>query len=394
MRDFRLLGWLRWRQWRSSALYWLRTLGYDPGRQNFIDRLYALYLIVFGLVWVSLVGIAAVAQAARVGRSLPSQATDFLLSLMPWLVVAGAIFFFVRALRSSPVLLSFPDIAYVAASPVSRAAFVLVNFFQTCAQYLIVALPLLALIVVVLAQPLGEAVGRMAALRAAAVVAPLIPLLLALAWVAGLARLERRERRGSGLWWLAALLLAPLAWLLAPLRWPGEMIAASIRTGAAPAAAVVLLAALAALATVALARVGSRVNLIAAAEESRTYARLNALGIMAFLAPDVSMRIRRQEALAKRQAAYRLPQAAGVGTLVARSLLLSLRRPMALLQLALWGTGTAFTAAWLAFGQPPLVLWFFWVTFLALAPPKMLVESFEADMADPYLRQLLRGSDW
>jgi hypothetical protein len=189
------------------------------------------------------------------------------------------------------------------------------------------------------------------------------------------------------------LLLAPLAWLLPPLRWPGEMIAASIRTGAIPAPAVALLSALALLATVALARIASRVNLIAAAEESRTYARLNALGIMAFLAPDVSMRIRRQEALAKRQAAYRLPNAAGAGTLVARSLLLSLRRPMALLQLALWGAGTAFTAAWLAFGEPPLVLWFFWVTFLALAPPKMLVESFEADVADPFLRQLLPMSN-
>jgi hypothetical protein len=62
---------------------------------------------------------------------------------------------------------------------------------------------------------------------------------------------------------------------------------------------------------------------------------------------------------------------------------------MAMLQLLLWGAGTAFTAAWLALGRPPLVLWFFWVTFLCLAPPKTLVESFEADMADPYLRQLL-----
>jgi hypothetical protein len=291
------------------------------------------------------------------------------------------------------VLLSFPDIAFVAASPVSRAAFVLVNFIQSCAQHLIVALPLFALIVVVLAQPLGEAVARTAALRAAVVAAPLIVLLLALAWLAGLARLERRERRGSSVWWVVALLLAPLAWLLAPLQWPGDVITASITTGEVPAPAVVILAALAALATFVLARAGSRVNLIAAAEESRTYARLNALGIMAFLAPDVSMRIRRQEALAKRQAAYRLPNASGARTLVARSLLLSLRRPMALLRLALWGVGTAFAAAWLAFGQPPLALWFFWVTFLALAPPKMLVESFEADMADPYLRQFLPMSN-
>jgi hypothetical protein len=392
MRDFSLLAWLRWRQWRSSALYWLRTLGYDPQRQNFIDRLYALYLILFGIVWIIVVGIAAVSQAAGLGRSVPPEVAAALVAAMPWLVIAATIWFLLRALRSSPVLLSFPDIAYVAASPVSRAAFVLVNFFQACLQHLVIALPLFALIVVVLAQPFGEAVAHTAALRALVVVAPLVPLLLALAWMAGLARLERREARASGFWWLAGFLLAPLAWLLPPLRWPGELIAVSIQ-GAVPYFAVALLFAFAALAVLMLARVASRVNLIAAAEESRTYARLNALGLMAFLAPDVALRIRRQEALAKRRASFRLPNAAGVGSLAARSLLLSLRRPMALLRLLLWGAGTAFTAAWLALGHPPLVLWFFWVTFLSLAPPKMLVESFEADMADPYLRQLLPMSN-
>ena len=164
MHDFRLLAWLRWRQWRSSALYWLRTLGYDPQRQGFIDRLYALYLIVFGLVWVTVVGIAAVSQAAGIGRHLPAGLTGAFLSLMPWFVVAAAIYFIVRALRASPVLLSFPDIAYVAASPVSRVAFVLVNFIQSCLQHLIVVLPVFALIVVVVAEPLGQPLARFAAL--------------------------------------------------------------------------------------------------------------------------------------------------------------------------------------------------------------------------------------
>jgi hypothetical protein len=246
--------------------------------------------------------------------------------------------------------------------------------------------------VVVLAQSLGEVVARTAALRAVAVVAPLIPLLLALAWVAGLVRLEHRERSGSSLWWLTAFLLPPLAWLLAPLRWPGELISRGIRD-AVPGLALVILALLVALSVAALARLAARANLIAAAEESRTYARLNALGLMAFLAPDVALRIRRQESLARRRAYFKLPDSGGLGTLAARSLLLSLRRPTALLQLLLWGAGTAFTSAWLVLGRPPLALWFFWVTFLALAPPKMLVESFEADMGDPALRQMLPMSN-
>ncbi|MGE5603991.1 MAG: hypothetical protein ACM30E_13150, partial [Nitrososphaerales archaeon] len=144
MRDFRLLAWLRWRQWRSSALYWLRTLGYDPQRQGWIDRMYALYLILLGTAWVIGVGAAAVYQAAEIGRGLPPSLTQTIMSALPWLVIAGAVYLLIRALRASPVLLSFPDMAYVAASPLSRAAVVLVNFVQSCIQHWIVVLPLLA----------------------------------------------------------------------------------------------------------------------------------------------------------------------------------------------------------------------------------------------------------
>lgn len=388
MRDFRLLSWLRWRQWRSSALYWLRTLGYDPQRQGWIDRLYALYLILFGAAWVIGIGAAAVYQAAVIGRSLPLELTQAFLSALSWLVIAGAIYLLIRALRSSPVLLSFPDMAYVAASPLSRAAVVLVNFIQSCIQHWIVLLPLLALFTVVAAQPLGQPLARTASLRAAAVAAPLVPLLLALAWTLGLVRLRERERPGSGAWWLASFLLAPLALLLPPLRWPGVAIGAAV-AGDPLLWPIIVLSALALLSATVLVKVAANTNLIAAAEESRTYARLNALGLMAFLAPDVAIRIRRQEALARRQARYHLLNGSGGGALVARSLLFSLRRPSALLRLFLWGAGAAVSTAWLLFSHPPLTLWFFWVSFLVLTPPKLLVETYEADVTDAYLRQLL-----
>lgn len=385
---FRLLAWLRWRQWRASALYWLRLVGYDPQHQGFIDRLYALYLIVFGLAWVTAMGLAAVTQAAEIGRRLPLAATQAFLGALPWLFIAAAMALMVRSLRASPVLLSFPDMAYVAASPLDRAAVVLVNFLQSCIQHWIVVLPVLALVTVVVAQPLGQELARTAALRAAAVAAPSVPLLLALTWTLGLVRLNRREHRGSGAWWLAAFLLAPLAWLIPALRWPGTAAGRAIGGGPVLLPAM-LLSALALLAAIVLARVAASTNLIAAAEESRTYARLNALGLMAFLAPDVSLRIRRQEALSRRRAKFRLVNGHGTTVLDARSVLFSLRHPSGLAQAFLWGMGSAFSAAWLVLGAAPLVLWFFWVSFLVLAPPKLLVESFQSDMESPYLRQLL-----
>jgi hypothetical protein len=269
---------------------------------------------------------------------------------------------------------------------------VLVNFIQSCLLHWIVVLPLLALLAVVISQPLGQPVARTAALRAIVVAAPLVPLLLALAWTSGLQRLERRERWGSSAWWLAAFLVAPLAWLIPLVRLPGAAVSAAI-TGAPVLLPTVALSLLALIAVIGLMRAAGRTNLIAAAEESRTYARINALGLMAILAPDVTMRIRRQEALARRNARFRLPNGRGAGALAARSVLLSMRRPGALLGLFLWGVAAATGAGWLVLSRPPLVLWFFWVTFLAIAPPKMLVESFEADAADPYLRQLLPMSN-
>lgn len=392
MRDFRLLAWLRWRQWRSSALYWLRTLGYDPQRQNFIDRLYALYLILFGAAWVSVIALAAVAHAAELGRGLSPAATQRILDALPWLFIVVAVYLIARNLRKSPLLLSFPDVAYVAASPVSRVAIILVNFIQSCLQYAVVVLPILALVTVVIAQPLGQPLAQTASLRAAAVAAPLIPLLLAVSWIVGLARLGRRESRWSRYWWLAALLLAPLAWLFPPLRWPGAAVSLAVAAPLAP----LRLASLwmvALVATVLLAVSARRVNITDAIEESRTYASLNALGFMTVLAPDLTARIKRRDTLTNRKPKFRLAPGRGASALVARSALLTLRHPTMLLQVLFWGFGAAASGAWLIFSKPPLDLWFFWVSFLAVAPPRPLVETFEGDVNEPYLRQLLPVSN-
>ena len=282
--------------------------------------------------------------------------------------------------------------AFVAASPLSRAAVVLVNFIEACIQHWVIVLPLFALVTVVIAQPLGQPLARTAALRAAAVAAPLVPLLLALVWALGLLRLRERERWGSGAWWMAGFLLVPLALLVPLLRWPGAAVSTAM-AGGPLLPPVVLLSALALFAIAGMVWIAKSTNLIAAAEESRTYARLNALGLMTILTPDVAARIRRQEALARRRARFRLPSSSGLQALAARSALLSLRRAFALLRVFLWGVAAASSAGWLVLSHPPLILWFFWVTFLALAPPRMLVEAFESDVANPYLRQLLPMSN-
>ena len=166
------------------------------------------------------------------------------------------------------------------------------------------------------------------------------------------------------------------------------MLAAAV-PGPIPAAAVIALAALAALAIAGLARIAVRTNMVDAADESAVFARINALGLMAWLAPDVAQRIRRQAALARRKPFLRLPSLPGTTALVARSALIYLRRPLSLLGLVTWGFAAAFGGADLISRGGSILLWLFALTVLLLIPPPGLVDAFRSDLHEPFLRQFL-----
>ena len=81
---------------------------------------------------------------------------------LPWLVLAIQVAMAVGSLRSSPFKLTFPDAAYVAGSPVSRAAPVFVGWLQALAKSQLVAPFAAALVAVGLTQ--GQAGVDQAAL--------------------------------------------------------------------------------------------------------------------------------------------------------------------------------------------------------------------------------------
>jgi hypothetical protein len=394
MNDWRLLAWLRWRQWRGSALYWLRSVGYDPNQQSLIDRMYALYLLALGVIWVLMMAAWAFYQAASIGAHLTASLVDTALARgVPWLVLGLAVVVMVLNARSTPLKLSFADMAYVAGSPVSRRSAVLVNYVQEVIQALVLLVPMLALAVAALAQALGQETARWAAVRAAVVVLPQVALALAAAWCLGLLYLAAPRLKRFPLSWLLPVLLLAGGYLLPGVfLWPGRTLAAAI-PGPVPVASVIALAVLAALAVAGLARIGLRTNMVDVADESAVFARINALGLMAWLAPDVAQRIRRQAALARRKPFLRLPSLPGPAGLVARSALTYLRRPLSLLGLVAWGFATALAGSALVFRGAGILLWLFGLTVLLLIPPPGLVDAFRSDLREPFLRQFLPANN-
>src|SRR5664279_2439662 len=130
MHDVQSLFWLRWRQFKDTAVYWLRVLGYRPQDASLSQNLYVLYLILIGFFWVYTVGAFVFETAANIGKLIaPSTAAELLVGFV-WLTLIVQIYVMINALQSTPLKLSFADMAYVAGAPMRRIAPVIVGFIR------------------------------------------------------------------------------------------------------------------------------------------------------------------------------------------------------------------------------------------------------------------------
>lgn len=124
MCDVRLLLWLRVRhaRWTVNRALHLVGAGIDDG--GWSERAYQLYAVGIMLVWFVLM-VAALVDAvqgvfAGAGIALCALAVQAAL-IMPAIVLAAS---GIAGVRTSPLKLSHPDIAYLAASAVSARALV------------------------------------------------------------------------------------------------------------------------------------------------------------------------------------------------------------------------------------------------------------------------------
>ncbi|MCS7072067.1 MAG: hypothetical protein NZM00_11215 [Anaerolinea sp.] len=388
-RDLRTVGWLRWRQFRDDAVYWLRVLGYQPHEKAFSQQLYVLYLALFGLIWVVAM-FGYLAESARlIARQIGPEGAAGAVEILSWLILGGLIYVLAAALQSTPLKLTFPDMAYLAASPVNRAAPTLFNFLRLVSVRVIVLIVPALLGGIFISEGQGRSFTLTDGLRVTLALILFVLITWGAAWTFGLIRLiVPGARRIRFLWLLPWALILPAYLLPEVSRLPGWMFT-QVVVDQLPAPGYVLLAAAAAAFLALVIRLGRSVSLILAADESLLYARLQALGTLVWTQPRLQARIRLQTGSAGRRALLKLPEAEGVRMLLARAAISYIRHPTALIGVAVWGLALTAAAIFVIERALPVQAWVGWMLFAGLVVPRGMLRVFEDDVQEPFLRQFL-----
>ncbi|MBE2267823.1 MAG: hypothetical protein IAE80_06295 [Anaerolinea sp.] len=389
MLDTRALIWLRWRQFKDTAIYWLRVLGYQANERSLSQNLYVLYLLAIGAFWLYTVGGFALTSAVNIGKAMSGETVGTILFAVSWGIFLGQIWVLLNALRSTPLKLSFSDMAWVAASPIRRSAPVIVGFTrQVLIRIFVLGIATALLSALVSHALVGDNYGLVVA-RALTVLIPLVFLLWGVGWLVGMLRLIDPRIGRIRFLWILPVLLIPLAYIFPdPFLWIGRMAVLYV-VGASEWWTVPLLVVLAVIASAIVVLLGDRINMIHAADESTLYARIQALGLMAWRNPDLQRRIMNQMRQAGRKPLLRLPRAEGVPTFIARAGLSYLRHPDMLLTTFGWGFIITSFALDTVIGNRPLQIWLLWIVIVALVPPTGLLHVFQSDRSEKFLRQFL-----
>ncbi|MHB1417091.1 MAG: hypothetical protein ACYC1C_17735 [Chloroflexota bacterium] len=384
----RLLLWVRWRQMRGTVYYWLRVLGFDPQAESRTERLYLLYLLAIALGWLVLMWSYAAFQADTIGGMLGPAVASTVADAMSWLVLLLAAVLMIIYLRSTPFKIRLNDMTYIGSSPMSRRTPIALAYGGALAKAALIATPVAMLV----ALAVGRAVGadlRAAALQAALAGLLLSVLVMAVAWIVGLFRVSAYAPGRAYLLWLAPVLLVAFA-LVAPgvALWPAAVLGSSLQAAASEAQ----FAGLGALAVVALGGlylVGGRVDMVAVAEESAFFGWGRTYG---WSWPFGGRRVGRKLKGGRLAAVPPFPPLGpgrGLAAPLARSALSYARQPMGTLQMALKVASLSYFGAWIMIDQAPLPVWSLWLILALAVPPQGLVGAFQADLEEPFLRQLL-----
>ncbi|MCL6522505.1 MAG: hypothetical protein K6U79_09085 [Firmicutes bacterium] len=385
----RLLLGLRGRQARAELRYWGRVLGL-LGQEGDLARgfagVYRLYVLLLLAAWLVLAWEALLSAAAEAHATLPPLLRSVLADLVPGLVFLGQLALLGMALVRSPIPMRAADLALLATSPVSRRAWLAVDFARTLLQRGALAAPAGAALAVLLT-------GDYAAAWAGTAGALLLLLFAeALAWAAGLARLATARRAvHAGLWLVPA---AALASAFAPgpgVRWPGLLflraVGAAHGTAAAGGGALAILALLDLAGVALLLAAAGAMDIRLAAEAAAVDLEAGDMRALRWLDPAVAQRWRRRLALRSARPRGRLPAARGWWALPARVGIGWLRQPGRLLGLLAAG-GWLLGATGLVMRPEARGAWLAWLLLWLVRPPRAVVDGLE-EAQEPFLRGLV-----
>ena len=390
MHDVRTIVWLRWKLFRDDLVYGLRLLGYESG-----ERIYALYLAALLVFWAFAIGSYLLDQAINVGRLISFSTVATGLEIIPIIVLAGQVWVWVNSLRSTPLKLSFSDMAYVATSPVNPMAIALPDFLRQTFFRALLLLPFALIFMAVLG---AKAIGSnnpiveiiFFSLRSLITGLIIVVLTGAVGWLLGMQRvIYPAVRRVPGLW-LMPIVLIPLA-----LIWPDGMLYAGrllVVSAFEPVSLVAwfYLIGVTVVTVVGMLFFSQFINMTQAIDESQLFARIQALGIMAWRQPDLQMRLRMQSAVGGRQPWLRLPKnLTGGQAIAARAALSYIRHPVMLITAGLWGSAMTYAALLIVQAAVPVQLVAAWILVAGLVPPVGLLYVYRSDVEETFLRQFL-----
>lgn len=385
MRDARLLLWLRARHARSALDQALHLVGAGVDAGGRAERAYQLYAVGLMLAWFALMASALVSAVqgafAAAGFAACALAVRSALLVPAFVLLRGGI----AGVRTSPLKLSHPDIAYLAAGAVSARALVGA------------AVGTQALAGAAIGGALGfllgaglESAGAPAAAPAAVALAGalLAAAAVALGWVPGLVRLA------SARWARGRTSAAVLASAAATALWGGFALLVPVSALLAPTTFAALAAGGAfvlAAAALALGLLAPHANMTRVIEENSLHADLCRFGVLSPLDRNDIAEYQRRRKLAARPPRFSLPHGEGRAALVQRAVLSHARRYDGLPSLAMHGAFAVPLGVLALAGAGGIELFVFWLPVAVLMPQgvREAARTFQDDVRNRLVRDRL-----
>ena len=385
MHDVRLLLWLRARHARSALNRTLHLVGAGVDDGGWGERAYQLYAVGIMLVWAALMAAALVDAIQRVFVGLAAAVCSLavqgaLLAVALVLLRVG-----IAGARTTPLKLSHPDIAYLAASAVSARALAGVSagvqaFAGAAAG---AALGFLLGVGLESASVLAGAPAAVALAGAALAAAA-----VALGWVVGFVRLASDGWSG---WRTAAAAFVLVAFAVS---WCGVALAAGADALLAPATFAVLSVGgflVLAVAAIALALLAPRVDMTRVIDENSLHADLCRFGMLSPLDRNDIAEYQRRRKLADRPVRFSLPRGEGRLALVQRAALSHARQYDGLGSLVMQGAFVVPLGVLALLGAGGPVLFVFWLPVAVLMPQgvREATRAFRDDARNRLVRDRL-----
>ncbi len=385
MRDVRLLLWLRVRHARWTLNRLMHFVGAGIDDDGWAERAYQLYALALMLVWLVLM-VAALLYGVREAFAA-ADASLHLIALQLVLLVGALVLARrgIAAVRTSPLKLSHPDIAYLAASALSAWALVgVAAVVQGLAGG--AALFVLGALVGVGLESAGVLAMPPAALGLAA--APLGTGAVLAGWLAGVARLAAAR------WRTRTSVAVGAGFVVAAVGWAAAVSASGPSALYAPATLIAMgvLAALVCLALgVALAMRAPRIDMTLVIEESTLHADLCRFDVLSPLDRNDIAAYQRRRKLAARPVRFGLARGEGRAALVAHAALSHLRQYDGIPLLLMQGSFVVPLGVLAVLGVGGPALFLFWLSALVMAPMgvREATRAFRDDMGNRLVRDRL-----